>query len=75
MIGIVTPSEASASGGTDSLFENLVWMNSEEAATYLRRTPNAIRILICRGKLRRRKWNGRLLFKKIELDLMLESSR
>lgn len=59
----------------DMLFDNLVWMTSEEAATYLRTTVGALRTSVCRGQIRARKWRRRLYFKKIELDLLLESSR
>jgi excisionase family DNA binding protein len=59
----------------DTLFDNLVWMTSEEAATYLRTTVGALRTAVCRGQIRARKWRRRLYFKKMELDLLLESSR
>ena len=60
---------------SDVFFENLVWMTSEEAAKYLRKTANALRIAVCRGQLRARKWRRRLYFKKIELDRLLEASQ
>lgn len=59
---------------SDRLFENLIWMTITDAARYLSRTENAIRIAVHRGKLTRYKWLGRLYFKKSELDMMLESS-
>ena len=38
------------------LFENSIgqqkWLSTKEAAEYLRITPNALRIWMCRGKLR-----------------------
>jgi len=55
-------------------FENLVWMNSKEAAQYLRMTAGALRTAVCRGQLRARKWRRRLFFKKVDLDLLLEGS-
>ena len=57
-----------------ALFDNLVWMNSKEAAQYLRMSANALRIAVSRGQLRARKWRRRLFFKKVDLDLMLEGS-
>lgn len=60
---------------TETFFENLVWMTSEEAARYLRKTVGALRTAVCRGQIRARKWRRRLYFRKIELDRMLESSQ
>ena len=55
-------------------FERLTWLDSEEAATYLRKTTNALRIMVYRGYIRPRKFRRRLYFRKIELDRLLESS-
>jgi hypothetical protein len=55
-------------------FVRLTWLNSEEAATYLRKTPNALRIMVSRGYIRPRRLRRRLYFRKVELDRMLESS-
>lgn len=63
----------SRSGGNKN-FDSLIWMTTEEAASYLRRSVNALRILVCRGKLRARKFGGRLYFKRQELDEAIESS-
>ncbi len=54
--------------------QELTWLNSEEAARYLRKTANALRIMVYRGYLRPRKFRRRLYFRKIELDRLLESS-
>ncbi len=59
---------------TDRLFENLIWMTIKDAARYLRRSENAIRIAVHRGQITRYKWLGKLYFKKSDLDSMLESS-
>ncbi len=57
------------------LFENnLVWMTSEEAARYLRKTVGAIRVMVCRGQIQARKFRRRLYFRRIELDRLLEDS-
>jgi hypothetical protein len=54
--------------------ERLTWMDSREAAKYLRKTANALRIMVYRGYLRPRKFRHRLYFRRIELDRLLESS-
>lgn len=58
-----------------SFFDNLVWLNSEEAARYLRKSVGAIRTAVCRGQLNARKWRRRLYFKRRELETLLEGSR
>lgn len=59
----------------EPLFDNLVWMTSEEAAKYLRKTVGALRTAVCRGQIKARKWRRRLYFKKSELDFLLEGSQ
>jgi len=59
----------------NQLFENLVWMTSEEAAKYLRKSVGAIYTAVSRGQLHARKWRRRLYFKKSELDRLLENSQ
>jgi hypothetical protein len=65
-------------GATDrepeEVLERLTWMDSKEAAKYLRKTANALRIMVYRGYLRPRKFRHRLYFRRIELDRLLESS-
>lgn len=58
----------------EQLFENLVWLNSQDAANYLRKTVGALRAAVCRGQLRAYKWQRRLYFKRSELDRLLEGS-
>jgi hypothetical protein len=53
--------------------EELTWLNSKEAASYLRKSTNALRIMVCRGYLRPRRFRRRLYFRRIELDRLLES--
>lgn len=55
-------------------FENLHWLTTEEAAQYLRKSVNAIRILVCKKILRARKFRRRLYFRKCELDAAIEAS-
>lgn len=59
---------------SDRLFENLIWMTTEEAARYLRKSPNAIRIMVHKQVLKARKFRRRLYFKRCELDSLIETS-
>ncbi len=52
----------------------LNWLDSKEAARYLRKSANALRIMVYRGYVKPRKFRRRLYFRKIELDRLLESS-
>jgi hypothetical protein len=56
------------------LFKNLIWLTTDEAATFLRRTPYALRQLAYKGKVRPRKFAGRLYFKRAELDTLIDTS-
>ena len=58
----------------EEVLERLTWLDSNEAAKYLRKTANALRIMVYRGYLRPRKFRRRLYFRRIELDRLLESS-
>ena len=49
------------------------WINSNlKGRYYLGKTVNAITLLVSRGILIKRKWNGRLYFKKSELDCLID---
>lgn len=50
------------------------WFTTKEAAKYLGRSVNAILLMVSRGILEKRKWQGRLYFKKSDLDLLIETS-
>jgi excisionase family DNA binding protein len=56
------------------LFDNLIWLDAKEAASYLRISVNALRIKACRGEIPKYKLGRTLRFKKVELDNLLESS-
>lgn len=58
----------------EEIFDNLIWMTIKDAARYLGRTENAIRIAVHRGQLPRHKWLGKLYFKRSDLDFLLERS-
>lgn len=58
------------------LFDNLIWLTNDEAASYLRITPNAFRVLRSKNKgiIPTYRIGNRLRFKRSDLDLFLESS-
>jgi excisionase family DNA binding protein len=56
------------------IFENLIWLTTEEAAVYLRKSADAIRHLVYRGDLKARKFKRRLYFRRDELDELLDLS-
>lgn len=51
------------------------WLNSREAAAYLRTSVAQIRNMVHRGQLASYKPFGRLLFKRTELEKCVEISR
>ena len=53
---------------------SLTWMTTSDTARYLGKSKNALWLLVSRGLLIKRKWQGRLYFKKSEIDRMLESA-
>ncbi len=66
-------SDGTCDSGT--LFDNLAWLTTKETARYLRKSVNAIRILVYRKILRARKFRRRLYFKREELDMLIETSQ
>lgn len=50
------------------------WLNTREAARYLSITPNALRILVCRGKVKAYKLGQRLRFELKDLKILLRAS-
>lgn len=56
------------------IFENLIWLTTEEAAVYLRKSADAVRHLVYRGDLKARKFKRRLYFRRDELDELLDLS-
>ena len=60
----------------DSLDELTVpqkWFSTKEASSYLRMTPNALRIWVCRGKIRSYKVGSHLRFKLKDLECFLHN--
>lgn len=54
------------------LFDNLIWLNTKEAAFYLRISENNLRVKVNRRQVIAQRLNGRLRFKKASLDRLLE---
>lgn len=62
---------------SNKLFENTnrrEWLSTEEAAHYLRLTPNALRIMVHRGQVVPHRVGRRLRFKEAELDALVMST-
>ncbi len=64
-----------------AFFDKSEWLSTREAAVYLRKVSNlgvpsinAVHKLVCNGKLRRRKFAGRLYFSRRELEFLIETS-
>lgn len=64
-----------------ALFDKSEWLTTKEAAIQLRKflpsgkpSANAVHKLVANGSLRRRKFAGRLFFRKREIDFLIESS-
>jgi excisionase family DNA binding protein len=56
------------------LFNNLIWLTTEEAARFLRKSSHALRQMIYKGKIHPRKFGGRLYFKRSELDQLIDTA-
>lgn len=59
---------------SDLLFNNLIWLTTEEAAAFLRKSTHALRQMIYKGVIRARKVHGRLYLKKSELHELIDTS-
>jgi excisionase family DNA binding protein len=58
------------------IFENLIWLTSKEASTYLRLpSVGALRVMVCKRQIPFHKLGRSLRFKRSELDRFIESSR
>lgn len=57
----------------EQLFENLAveWLSTRQAAEFLSLTPNALRILVHRGRVKAYKLGSRLRFRLIDLRSLL----
>ena len=73
MVSSIKPAEEVSSAGT--IFDNnLIWLNTKEAAAFLRRSVGQIRNMVWRGQLKAKKFHGRLLFNKWSLQTLVENS-
>ncbi len=54
--------------GGQTFFDNRIWLDTNEAANFLRITVNALRIRIWRKQVIAHKFGNRLRFKRIDLD-------
>ena len=59
---------------SEKFFDSLIWLTSEEAAFYIRKSVGALRTMVSRGQVKCKKWRRRLYFRKDDLDRLLESS-
>lgn len=60
------------------LFENRItceWLTTKEVAEFLRITPNALRIWVCRGKIKAQKLGPHLRFHVEDLTALLPKRR
>jgi len=57
-----------------SFFNNLIWITTEEASEFLRKSTHAVRQMVYKGKIHARKFHGRLYFNKLELHELIDSS-
>ena len=69
-----TKNQFNTNTGSDQLFDNLIWLNSKEAATYLRRSVGQLRNMVYRGQIKAKKHLGKLYFKRRELYELIETS-
>ncbi len=56
------------------IFDNLIWLTTEEAARFLRKSNHALRQMLYKGHISARKLHGRLYFKKSELHELVDTS-
>jgi hypothetical protein len=75
MVSAVSISSGAVGPGEMFFDIKLVWLNSKEAACYLRKTVGALRTAVCRGYVRARKWKRRLYFRREDLDALLNNSQ
>ena len=65
-------SKASDQISDASLFDKLKWLNTKEAALYLRTTAGALRTRVCRGTLKAYHYGTALRFLRSDLDRCLK---
>lgn len=61
---------------SNEFFENSTWLNTKEAASYLRTTPDVVRKWVYQGRLQAYKLFERSLrFKRCDLDTLIKGGR
>ena len=71
----MTIEEEMHSNVSSEIFENRrvgEWLSSSDAARFLGVTPNALRIMVCRGKVKYWKLGSRLKFSIKDLSALLQ---
>ena len=59
----------------DALFEiAAAWLSTKDVAKFLSVSPNAVRIMVCRGLLPAHKLNGRLRFRRKDCAALVEKT-
>jgi hypothetical protein len=72
MVSDIKPAEKNSAG---AIFDNnQIWLNTKEAAAFLRRSVGQIRNMVWRRQLKAKKVCGRLLFNKWALHTLVENS-
>lgn len=73
-VGEIFP--AALTSTQNEFFENPKWLNTREAAVYLRTTPEVVRKWVYQGRLQAYKLFDRSLrFKRCDLDTLIEGGR
>lgn len=67
-------SSSSDNYNSDMFFNNKIWMDSKEAANYLKISVGSLRNAVYRKQVLARKFRRRLYFKISELNRLLENS-
>lgn len=62
------PAPSAWLAGGQTLFDNRIWLDTTEAAEFLRISVNALRIRIWRKQIIAHKFGNRLRFKRSDLD-------
>ena len=64
--------ESSVGEDSNQKLSSLTWMNSTEAAAYIRTTPGALRTMVCRGQIKPKKLLSRNRFRRSDLDKLMK---
>lgn len=60
---------------TDNRYDRRTWLNTKELADYLGTSVGSVRNMVWRGQITAYRFLKILLFKKVEIDRMIESGR